>query len=156
MGKIEKKMIHDVMITPLKRFPDERGTVMHIMKATDPGFNGFGEVYCSTVYPGMVKGWHCHNRVTLNYVVMSGMIKLVLFDERENSPSHGFIQEIFMGGLNYIRVTIPPGIWYGFKGVGIETAWVCNVINEPHDPSEAKRLNPHMNHIPYSWEREEG
>lgn len=151
MGKIEKRNIYDVVVTPLKRFPDERGTVMHMMKATDPGFKAFGEVYCSTIYPGVVKGWNLHSRVTLNYVVLSGMIKFVLYDDREDSITNGVIQEIYIGDKNYVRVTVPPGIWSGFQGIGMETAIVSNIIDEPHDPAEAKKCDPHNNHIPYNW-----
>jgi dTDP-4-dehydrorhamnose 3,5-epimerase len=149
------KTIEGVVITPLNRFPDERGRVMHVMKATDKEFKGFGEIYCSTIYPGVVKGWHYHKKVTLNYVVLKSMIKFVLFDEREDSPSKGVIQEIFMGEQNYVRVTVPPGIWNGFKGIGVEEALVCNVIDQPHDDGETRRLDPHDNHIPYDWSRKD-
>ncbi len=150
MGDVTQ--IHDVVITPLKRFPDDRGMVMHIMKATDPQFKGFGEVYCSSIYPGVVKGWHFHHKTTLNYVVLNGMINFVLFDEREDSPTKGVVQEISIGDRNYVRVTVPPGIWNGFKCIGTGAALVCNVIDLPHDDSESKRCDPHDNHIPYQWE----
>ncbi|MCP4216688.1 MAG: dTDP-4-dehydrorhamnose 3,5-epimerase [bacterium] len=146
------KEIEGVTITQLKRFPDERGTVMHVLKSTDQSFTGFGEVYCSSVFPGVVKGWNRHKKVTLNYVVLSGMIKFVLFDDRADSATRGCVSEIFMGTDNYVRVTVPPGIWSGFKGIGTEPALVCNVIDFPHDPSEATRKDLHDNSIPYDWE----
>ena len=149
------KTIDGVIIKPLKRFPDERGMVMHVMKATDEEFNGFGEVYCSSIYPEVIKGWHFHEKITLNYVVLKGMIKFVLFDEREKSPTKGVVQEIFMGEQNYVRVTVPPGIWSGFKCIGPKEALVCNVIDLPHDEKESKRCDPHQNHIPYNWQRED-
>lgn len=147
--------IHDVVITPLKRFPDERGTVMHIMKATDKQFKAFGEVYASTIYPGVVKGWHFHEKITLNYVVLAGSIKFVLYDERDGSPTKGAVQEIFMGVDNYVRVTVPPGIWSGFKCISAKPALVCNVIDSPHDPSESRRRDPHESFIPYDWARKD-
>ncbi len=151
MGEI----IDGVIIKQLKRFPDERGTVMHIMKASDEEFKGFGEVYCSSIYPGVVKGWHYHEKITLNYVVLKGMIKFVLFDERGGSPSKGSVQEIFMGDRDYVRVTVPPRVWSGFKCIGTESALVCNVIDMPHDEGEARRCDPHSNHIPYDWKRKD-
>jgi dTDP-4-dehydrorhamnose 3,5-epimerase len=152
MGEItETKNIHDVAIKNLKRFPDERGTVMHIMKSTDEEFKGFGEVYCSTIYPDVVKGWHLHEKITLNYVVLKGMIKFVLYDERENSASKGIVREIYMGDQNYIRVTVPPGIWSAFKCVGTEPAIVCNLIDKPHDETETKRCDLNDNKIPYKF-----
>jgi dTDP-4-dehydrorhamnose 3,5-epimerase len=144
-------MIEGVIITPLKRIPDERGAVMHILKSTDHAFQGFGEVYCSTVYPGVVKGWHLHKRITLNYVVIRGTIKFVLYDGRVGSATHGEVQEINMGDRNYVRVTVPPGVWNGFQGVGNDEAYVINITEMPHDPSEIERTDPFTKDIPYSW-----
>lgn len=144
-------MIHGVKIKPLARIPDERGTVLHMLRCDDPDFERFGETYFSTVYPGVVKGWHIHKRMTLNYAVVSGMIKLVLYDDREDSPTRGEIQEIFMGQDNYVRVTIPPQIWNGFKGIGVEPAIVANCATVPYDPEEIDRLDPLSNRIPYDW-----
>jgi dTDP-4-dehydrorhamnose 3,5-epimerase len=143
--------IHGVLIEPLKKIPDDRGRIMHIMKSTDSVFEKFGEVYCSTVYPGVVKGWHIHERMTLNYVVLKGMIKFVLYDDREDSPTKGIIQEIYMGDHNYVRVTVPPKIWNGFMGLGNEEALVINVTDIPHDPNEIRRQDPHKGSINYSW-----
>ncbi len=153
MGAVE--IIHDVVITPLKRFPDERGTVMHMMQAGDPDFNGFAQVYSSTVNPGAVKGWHFHYKAFRSYIVLAGMVKLVLYDEREDSSSKGVVQEIFMGSDHYVRVTIPPQVWSGFKGIGTQPAIVCDVVNMPHDPDQSKRCDPHEGHIPYNWARKD-
>jgi dTDP-4-dehydrorhamnose 3,5-epimerase len=144
-------MINGVVIAPLKRIPDDRGAVLHILKAAELDGRPFGEVYCSTVYPGVVKGWHLHKRVTLNYVVIRGMIKFVLFDAREESPSRGELQEISMGDRNYVRVTVPPGIWNGFQGLGSDEAFVVNVTDLPHDPTEIIRADPCSGEIPYAW-----
>ena len=122
-----------------------------MLKSTDEGFEAFGEVYCSTVYPGVVKGWHIHKKVTLNYVVVKGMIKYVLYDDRPDSPTKGETQVICMGEHNYVRVTVPPMIWNGFMGLGTEEAMVVNTTDFPHDPTEADRCDPHDNHIPYEW-----
>ena len=144
-------MIDGVIVTPLKRICDDRGRIMHMLKSTDEGFEAFGEVYCSTVYPGVVKGWHIHKKVTLNYVVVKGMIKYVLYDDRPDSPTKGETQVICMGEHNYVRVTVPPMIWNGFMGLGTEEAMVVNTTDLPHDPTEADRCDPHDNHIPYEW-----
>lgn len=149
-------MIDGVVVEALRRIPDERGMIMHIMKKTDPVFSNFGEVYCSCIYPGVIKGWHVHDSMTLNYVVIRGMIKLVLYDDREGSSSKGAIMELFIGEQNFQRVTIPPKIWNGFKGIGSEMAMVINVTDIPHDPSEIHRCSPYENDIPYDWTRKDG
>ena len=136
---------------PRARIPDERGTVLHMLKATDPEFLGFGEIYFSTVYPGVVKGWHRHTEMTLNYACVHGRIKLVLFDDREGSPTRGEIMERFLGPDDYSLVQIPPGVWNGFKGMGSEPAIVANCSTHPHDPARSTRLDPFDNDIPYDW-----
>ena len=145
-------MIDGVLVIPLKRIPDERGTVLHMLKRTDPHFIEFGEIYFSTIYPGIVKGWHKHAEMTLNYACVHGRIKLVLFDDRDGSATKGEIMEIFLGPDNHSLVQIPPGVWNGFKGLGSETAIVANCSTHPHDPSRSIRLDPFDNDIPYDWE----
>jgi dTDP-4-dehydrorhamnose 3,5-epimerase len=145
-------MIDGVQINPLKQIPDERGKVMHMMKEADLVFSTFGEIYFSRVYPGAVKAWHLHDRMTINYAVPHGKIKLVLFDDRSESSTKGEIQEIFLGEDNYQLVTIPPFVWNGFKGIGTETALVANCASIPHDPNEITRLDPEDCFIPYNWE----
>ena len=144
-------MIDGVIIHPLTQIPDERGRVMHMLKATDPHFERFGEIYFSTVYPGVIKGWHRHVRMTLNYAVVAGMIKLVLYDDRPSSTTRSQVQEIFLGEFQYCLVRIPPMIWNGFKGIGAEMAIVANCATIPHDPEEIERLDPRSNRIPYDW-----
>ena len=136
----------------LKRIPDERGTVMHMLKRTDSHFIEFGEIYFSTIYPGAVKGWHRHADMTLNYACVHGRIKLVLFDDRDGSPTRGGLLEIFLGPDDYSLVQVPPGIWNGFKGMGPDAAIMANCATHPHDPSRSTRLDPYDNDIPYDWQ----
>lgn len=149
-------MIDGVLVHPLRRIPDERGSVMHMLKETDAHFARFGEIYFSTVYPGAVKGWHLHDRMVLHYAVPHGQIKMVLYDDREGSPTRGEVQEIFMGDSNYVLVRVPAGVWNGFKGIGVVPAVVANCATIPHDPTEIHRLDPHVNDIPYDWARKDG
>ncbi len=144
-------MIEGVQIHALKKVADERGKIMHMLRRDDPWFQNFGEIYFSVVYPGVIKGWHLHKRMTLNYAVISGMIKLVLYDDRGGSPTRGELQELFTGEDQYSLVVIPPGVWNGFKGVGVNPAVVANCATEPHDPEEIVRMDPLQNPIPYDW-----
>jgi dTDP-4-dehydrorhamnose 3,5-epimerase len=145
-------MIEGIQITSRLVIPDDRGKIMHIMKSTDSQFTAFGEVYCSSVYPGVVKGWHLHRKMTLNYVVLKGNIKFVLYDDRPDSETYQQIEEIIMGENQYVMVTVPPNIWNGFKGLGTEEAFVINFTDIPHDPEEIIRMDPHQNAIfHYNW-----
>jgi dTDP-4-dehydrorhamnose 3,5-epimerase len=148
--------IDGVQVIPLRRIPDERGTVFHMLKRTDPHFKEFGEIYFSSVYPGAVKGWHRHREMTLNYACISGQIKLALYDEREGSPTRRNLLEVFLGEDNYSLVIIPPDVWNGFKGMSAPRAIVANCATLPHDPSRSVRIDPFKNHIPYDWALKHG
>ena len=145
-------IIEGVKVISLRRIPDERGTIFHMLKCTDPHFIQFGEIYFSTVYHGVVKGWHLHREMTLNYACIFGRIKLVIYDERETSLTKGTLMEIFLGPDNYSLAVIPPGVWNGFKGMSKPYAIVANCCTRPHDPALSTRLDPFNNHIPYEWE----
>ena len=144
-------MISGVIVTPLRQFCDERGKVMKMISREDSVFREFGEVYFSIAYPGVIKGWHIHKRMTLNYAVPSGHIKFVLYDDRQESPTRGLIQELFLGPDNYCLVTVPPLVWNGFKCVGTESSIVANCSTIPHDPHEADKRDPFDGSIPYDW-----
>jgi len=150
------RTIEGVTLTPLRQIPDERGKVMHMLRADADGFPGFGEIYFSTVFPGAIKAWHIHKKMILNYAVPVGRIKLVLYDDRAESGTQGWLQEIFLGPDSYSLVTVPPMVWNGFKGIGTETALVANCASIPHDPSEIERLDPFSPMIPYDWSVKHG
>jgi dTDP-4-dehydrorhamnose 3,5-epimerase len=147
-------MIDGVTLTPLRQFFDERGKVMHMLSTESPIFQSFGEIYFSCTHPGVVKAWHLHKEMTLNYAVISGEIKFVLFDDRLNSPTRGEVQELFISPENYMLVTVPPLVWNGFKSVGTATSIVANCATIPHSPSEIVRKSADDPSFPYSWKLE--
>lgn len=143
--------IDGVHVTPLRRIPDERGAIFHMLREDSERFERFGEIYFSAIYPGVVKGWHIHRKMTLNYAVPVGMVKLVCYDDRPGSPTNGAVQELHIGELNYALVTIPPLVWNGFKGEGLKPALVANCATIAHDPDEIDREDPFTDRIPYDW-----
>lgn len=144
--------IEGLKIVPLARIPDERGTILHMLKATDPHFSRFGEIYFATVYRDVIKGWHRHREMTLNYACIFGRIKLVIFDDRPASPTHGTVNELFLGPDQHSLVVIPPGLWNGFKGMSDPFAIVANCCTHPHDPTLSERIDPFTDRIPYQWQ----
>lgn len=146
-------MIDGVKVITLKKICDERGTIMHMLKCTDPHFEQFGEMYFSTAYPGVVKGWHEHTKQVQFYAVIQGMIKLVLYDNRQNSSSYKELMELFIGEDNYQLVRVPSGVINGYKTIGAKAAIVANCATLPHDPNEAVRYDPYGDKVPYRWER---
>ena len=149
----KEKTIQGVLVRSLGRIADERGWILHMLRADDAHFDKFGEVYFSWVYPGAVKAWHLHTRMTLNYAVPCGMIQLALYDSRRGSLTRGVVQEICLGEHAYQLVRIPPGVVNGFKGLGSKPSLVANCATEPHDPEEIVRIDPYKNDIPYRWDR---
>ena len=145
-------MIDGVQVIAKRRIPDERGTIFHMMRKDDPHFQAFGEIYFSTIYRDAVKGWHRHRDMTLNYACVHGRIKLVIYDDRPESPTRGELMEIFLGPDHYALVVIPPEVWNGFKGMS-DQAIVANCCTHTHDPTRSDRLDPYDNPIPYSWSR---
>jgi dTDP-4-dehydrorhamnose 3,5-epimerase len=149
-------MIDGVEIFPLRRIVDERGSVMHMLRADADHFQGFGEIYFATVNPGAIKGWHIHREITLNYTCVAGMVKLVMYDDRDGSPTAGVLQELFVGTENYVMVRIPAMVWNGVKGLGQSPAMIANCASHPHDPDEISRLDPFSDRIPYDWSLRHG
>jgi dTDP-4-dehydrorhamnose 3,5-epimerase len=144
-------MIDGVNIVPLRQIVDERGKIMHMLKATDPHFIKFGEIYFSTAWPGVVKAWHIHQTMVVNNAVLSGRAKLVMYDRRPDSPTRGELQELFLGEDNYQLVQIPPGVANGYKAYGDKMVILANCATEPHDPNEMLRIDPSTDEIPYDW-----
>lgn len=144
-------MIKGLIKTPLKQFKDERGKVMHMMRATDPHFEKFGEVYFSWINADTTKAWNKHTLATLNYAVPVGSIKLMLYDDRSDSPTYKKLEEYILNSKDYYLLTIPPHIFYGFKSLNNESAMIVNCSTIPHDPEESIRLPIDTPHIPYKW-----
>jgi len=151
-------MINGAKVKKLKVIPDERGRLMEMLRNDDELFLKFGQIYLTTGYPGVVKGWHYHKKQTDNFVVVKGMMKVVLYDSRDNSPTYGEVNEFFMGEHNPILLQIPPYVFHGFKCVGTEEALVVNTPTEVYcyDEPDEFRVDPHDNDIPYDWNRTDG
>lgn len=125
--------VNQILITPLKRIKVAGGDVLHGLKCTDPGYFDFGEAYFSFVEGLGIKAWRRHLRMTLNLVVPLGTVFFAFIDEK------GMIREELAGDENYVRLTVPPGIWFGFKGVYNKDSIVLNIASIPHDPGEVER-----------------
>ena len=150
-------MIKDVEVKNLRVIHDDRGYLMEILRSDEQMFEKFGQVYITTVYPGVVKGWHYHKMQTDHIAVISGMAKLVLFDDRENSTTRGDIDEFIIGDKNPMLVKIPPGVLHGFRAVGPNVAMMLNCPTElyNYDQPDEHRIVPH-GEIPYDWSIRDG
>lgn len=151
-------MINGVQVKQLKMVADERGWLMEILRCDDDVFTKFGQVYVTTAYPGVVKGWHYHKVQTDNFTCIAGMMKVALYDARKTSPTFKEINEFFVGEKNPILLSVPPGVYHGFKAIGSQTAYFLSVPTEPYNYSKPDeyRLPPDSTEIPYDWVLEPG
>jgi len=152
------KTIEGVSVHTLRVIPDERGRLMEIVRRDDSFFSGFGQVYVTTVYPGVVKAWHYHARQTDCFTCVKGMVKVGLYDDREDSPTKGIVNEIYIGEHKPALIVIPPGVHHGWKCISQSEAYIVNVPSEPYnrsDPDEY-RTDPHEGGIPYDWSTKDG
>jgi len=140
MGSLD---LDQITITPLKQIPTLGGDVLHALKKSDDGFNGFGEAYFSWILPNSIKAWKKHTQMTMNLIVPIGLVKFV-FCNHENQ-----FREECIGTESYSRLTVPPGFWFGFQGISSDPSLILNISNILHDPSEANRLN--VSDIHYTW-----
>jgi dTDP-4-dehydrorhamnose 3,5-epimerase len=141
-----------------KVLPDERGRLGEILRCDDPWFEKFGQVYFTTTYPGVVKAWHFHKKQTDHFYVIKGLVKIALYDKRDNSPTCGVVNEVYLGEHCPGLLRIPPGVLHGWMCVSKVEAYIMNVVSEPYDyanPDEF-RTDPHHNDIPYDWTRKDG
>ena len=157
-AKPTRELIEGVKTKTMKVIPDERGWLMEILRADEHSiFTAFGQAYLSATYPGVVKAWHYHRQQVDNFACVSGMVKLVLIDTREDSPTKGAVNEFFLGSQNPTLVQVPNLVYHGWKCISLEPSLVVNVVTEPYqyaDPDEY-RLDPHGT-LPYDWTRKDG
>ena len=151
-------MIDGVKIKKLKVIPDERGRLMEMFRSDDEFFEKFGQVYVTATYPGVVKGWHKHEVQSDNMACVAGMVKVALYDARTDSPTHGEVDQFYLGIHNPVLIHIPPGVYHGWLCVSETESLVVNCPTEKYDyenPDE-QRLDPHTQDIPYDWTRKDG
>ena len=130
-------LLNKIKVTKLSTFSLDSGNVLHAIKNDDPGYNGMGEVYFSFINPKAIKAWKLHYRMTLNLVVPIGVVRFVFLDPQ--NPEDSRVVEI--GEENYSRLTVPPGIWFGFEGLSSKPSLVTNIADLKHDPNEVSKKN---------------
>lgn len=146
------ELINGVKITRLKEIISDKGSVLHFFRKDDPDFISFGECYMSEIYSDTIKGWKKHLEQTQNIVVPVGKIKFVLYDSRNNSVTKDLINEIVIDRKeNYIRLTIPPNIFYAFKNLDKSNSLIVNCPDIPHNPLESEVIDIDADIIPYKW-----
>jgi dTDP-4-dehydrorhamnose 3,5-epimerase len=147
-------MIDGIIVKQLKRHADERGYLMEMLRGDDEIFEKYGQSYIALNYPGVIRAWHYHKKQNDFWVCAKGMIKAVVYDGREGSPTYGEVNEFFMGDNNPILLKIPIGTMHGYKTVGVEPSLLINFPTESYDPRNPDEFREEWNSekIPYDWE----
>lgn len=145
-----------VVVTPKSKIFDDRGGIFHMLRRDEPVFERFGEIYFSQIYAGVVKAWHLHTQMTLNYYLVSGAVRLVLADLRPQSVSLGYYQELYLHPEAPKLITIPPGLWNGFKGLAVGPSLVANCATEPHSREEITYRPCDDAELGYDWGQQNG
>jgi dTDP-4-dehydrorhamnose 3,5-epimerase len=152
-------VIDGVLVQPLTWHNDQRGSLAELVRADDPAMMvaPVGQVYVTTLYPGVVKGWHLHRLQWDRMVCLRGRVLLGLVDAREGSPTHRAQMRVVLGDRNFVVARIPPGVWHGLKNLGGDEAMVVNVVSEPYarDAPDEIRESPH-GVLPFDWGRHDG
>jgi dTDP-4-dehydrorhamnose 3,5-epimerase len=126
--------VNGVTLHPLKQIENPKGSIYHAIKRSSPGFSGFGEAYFSTVAYNETKGWKRHRKMTLNLVVPVGEIEFVV--RQDDAPDSEYFA-VRLSQSNYQRLTVEPGLWMAFRGLGSQSNMLLNIASIEHDPDEA-------------------
>ena len=127
------------------------GDVLHGIRRDDAGYSGFGEAYFSTIDAGAIKAWKRHREMTMNLIVPIGSIRFVIYDDRASNSSDKIFQQVVLSREKYFRLTVPPMVWMGFQGLGLEENMLLNISNTQHSANEVDRLM--FNDINFDWEK---
>jgi dTDP-4-dehydrorhamnose 3,5-epimerase len=138
-----------VNLYPLKKIKHPKGDIYHALRYSDPGFNGFGEAYFSSVKYGEIKGWKKHSEMHLSIVVPVGEIEFVIHDNRKDSQTRGDFYRVKLSSHNYKRLNVSPDLWVAFRGKGEGVNMLLNIASIEHDPNESANMT--LNEIVYEW-----
>lgn len=146
-------LIGGVVLKPLKNVQNERGGLMEIQRHDEKIFPGFGQAYTTTTLPGVTKAWYRHTRQTDQHVVLKGVMTLVLYDDRPDSPSRGMLNEFKLDEKEPVLVQFPPGIWHGFRSSGPGPLLLLHLNSNAFIESapDEERIPPDDPRVPYRW-----
>ena len=139
--------IEGLILTPLKKIHHPKGDIFHGLRKSDAGYSSFGEAYFTTINNGEIKGWNKHKVMTLNLIVPIGEVHFKLYDDRD---SINLFNDFILSSKNYVRLTVPPGIWFGFKGLYDPQSLILNIADIVHDDKEVEKKQ--LDDIECNWD----
>ena len=147
-------MIEGVRVRSLKRHVDERGSLTELLRSDWPEFTRFGQAIVTVNQPGVIRGWHWHDRQTDMIVVIEGRAVVPLYDGRPGSATNGQVEAYACGADDLKAIFVPPGVWHGYKTVSSEPAIILNFPDQVYDPAQPdEHRAPHDTPgVPYNWD----
>ncbi len=131
-------MIDGIIKKNLDILASENGEIFHAFHTLRDNEIDLKEVYFSSIRKNSLRAWKLHTKMTLNLLAIYGSVKIVLIDKRENSSTYNEINEFLLSQNPFFRLKIPPGIWFGFQGVGRKNNILCNFADLHHDKNEVR------------------
>jgi len=149
-----RELIDGVRVREIKNVPKSNGVLTEIFRS-DWGLDSgiVQQVFQTTIAPAGLSAWHVHQFTTDRLFVSLGLLKIVLFDARESSPSRGCVNELKFGTERPALVVVPPGVWHGVQNIGAAPGLILNLVDRAYcyeDPDHW-RLPPDTSKIPYSF-----
>ena len=149
-----QELIDGVKLREVRNVPKENGLLTEVFRADwalDAG--GVGQVFQVVLAPGGLSAWHAHQFTTDRLFASHGLVKVVLFDARTRSPTHGRLNEFRVGLLRPTLIVVPPGVWHGVQNISREPGCLLNMPDRAYsyDDPDHWRLPPDSPEIPYSF-----
>lgn len=150
------QLIDGVQVEPYPVHPDDRGYFMELARLGKGAVGGFDpattQISAALSYAGTIKAFHYHLQQTDYWAVVAGMFQVALVDLREESPTFGRRNTMYVGTLRPWRVVVPPGVGHGYKVIGQDPGCLVYVTNRHYDPSDEGRIAYNDPDIQYDWE----
>lgn len=115
-------MIKDVAVVDLVARVDDRGYLIEILRASDPHFTKFGQVYLvGNMARGTIRAFHKHAELWDWFFISHGSAKFVLVDDRPDSPTYKEQNTFIAGTRNPSLLVVPPGVFHGWMSLEDDT-----------------------------------
>lgn len=158
-GRPVSEGIDGVVVERCLLHADHRGALTEVIDPTRPFWSEpVVYSYSFTIRPGRIKGWGMHRRQDDRYYVATGNIRVVLFDGRVTSPTHGRYQQVPFTDATPGFVRIPAGVWHADQNWGECDAMIVNFPTRPYDRDDPDkyRIDPHTGAIAFDWSLPDG
>jgi dTDP-4-dehydrorhamnose 3,5-epimerase len=137
-------MIDGVVVKECVTHTDDRGILMEVVRDDEPVFREIKQTTFTISYPGVIKAFHWHRHQWDIWFFSSGMAQVVMYDLREDSPTHGRTDVLFAGDRRPLVIAIPPGVAHGYRVLGSEPAALFYHTTDHYDAAA-----PDEERIPY-------